>query len=62
MVPFLAIAGVGIAVGLGLRALGRQQDKVVRDLKRARESLERRAPMTLEQDPDTGIYRPRRNR
>jgi hypothetical protein len=59
MVPLLAIVGIGVAVGLGWRAIGRQHARTVEQLKRARSDLDRRAPVTLEKDPKTGVYRPR---
>jgi len=60
MVPLLAAVGIGIAVGLGWRALGRRHAKVMEQLNRARSNLDKRAPVTLEKDPKTGVYRPRR--
>jgi hypothetical protein len=59
MVPLLAIVGIGVAIGLGWRALGRQHEKVMDSLKRAQTNLDKRAPVTLEKDPETGVYRPR---
>ena len=60
MVPLLAIVGIGVAVGLGWRALGRSHARTVEQLKRARSNLDKRAPVTtLEKDPKTGVYRPR---
>jgi hypothetical protein len=58
---FLAIAAIGIAAGLGWRALRRQHQRVIDALKRAESALDKRAPVTLEQDPKTGVYRPRRD-
>lgn len=59
MVPLIAIVGIGVAVGLGWRALGRRHERVMDQLKRARSNLDKRAPVTLEKDPKTGVYRPR---
>ncbi len=59
MGPLVFAALVGVAVGLGWRALRRQHRNVIDALKRAETSLDKRAPVTLERDPKTGVYRPR---
>jgi hypothetical protein len=60
MAPLLFAALVGVAIGLGWRALRRQHQNVIDALKKAEASLDKRTPVTLEQDPKTGVYRPRR--
>lgn len=56
-----------IAAGAGLllirRLLRREQDRIAADLRAAKEAMERRDidhAVPLEQDPATGVYRPRR--
>jgi hypothetical protein len=55
-----------IAAGAGLllirRLLRREQDRIAADLRAAKEAMERRDidhAVPLEQDPATGVYRPK---
>jgi hypothetical protein len=58
MSRLLLLALAGAAAWLGWRALRRQSQQVVEALKRADASLHKRAPVRLEKDPETGVYRP----
>jgi hypothetical protein len=58
MGPVLTIALVGIVAALSWRAVRREYGKVVDALKGAETSLSKKAPETLERDPETGVYRP----
>ncbi len=56
-----------IAAGAGLIFIGRllrkEQDRIAADLRAAKEAMERRDiehAVPLEQDPATGVYRPKR--
>jgi hypothetical protein len=58
-----------IAAGAGLllirRLLRREQDRIAADLRAAKEAMERRDidhAVPLEQDPATGVYRPKQVR
>lgn len=53
-----------IAAGAGLllvrRFLRKEQERIAADLREAREAMEQRErPVPLEQDPATGVYRPK---
>jgi hypothetical protein len=52
----LALAGV--AIWLGFRAIGRRSRQAVDALREAESAVAKRAPVTLEKDPKTGVYRP----
>lgn len=58
----LALLGAGLWAGY--RLLRREMARVERHLREAEEALRRRREegprVTLERDPETGIYRPRR--
>ncbi len=58
MARLLIFALVGAAVWYGWRAFRRQQDRVSNALKEAEGSLSKKEPLTLEKDPETGVYRP----
>jgi hypothetical protein len=60
MGPILILAAIALAAGFGWRAVKREHTRVVDALKKAESALDKRAPMTLEKDPTTGVYRPRR--
>lgn len=65
MPQVLLIAAVGAGLLLMRRWLRREQKRVAADLLAAKEALERRnidQAVPLEQDPATGIYRPKHRR
>jgi hypothetical protein len=58
----LLIAG-GAALLLMRRYLKKEQDRIAEDLREAERAMERRdieTSVPLEQDPSTGVYRPKR--
>jgi len=57
MGPILALAAIALLVGFGWRSMRREHGRVVDALKKAEASLDKRAPVTLERDPETGVYR-----
>ncbi|HUU65805.1 MAG TPA: hypothetical protein VMW57_00775 [Methyloceanibacter sp.] len=60
-VLLLIVAGAGL--WLARRLLRREQGRVADDLRAAEEAMERReldSAVPLEQDPATGVYRPKR--
>jgi hypothetical protein len=56
-VVFAIAAAVAI---IGWRGVRRQHARVVEALKQAEAALKRDRPITLEKDPQTGVYRPKR--
>jgi hypothetical protein len=65
MPQVLLIAIVGAGLLLVRRWLRREQQRVAADLRAAKEAMERRnidQAVPLEQDPATGIYRPKHKR
>jgi hypothetical protein len=60
MGPLILVGAVAVVAVLGWRGVRKQHQKVLDALKRAEKAVDRKAPMTLEQDPRTGVYRPRR--
>jgi hypothetical protein len=65
MPQVLLIAIVGAGLLLFRRWLRREQQRVAADLRAAKEAMERRnidQAVPLEQDPATGIYRPKHKR
>jgi hypothetical protein len=59
-VLLLIVAGAGL--WLARRFLRKEQDRVAADLRSAQEAMERReldSAVPLEQDPVTGVYRPK---
>jgi hypothetical protein len=58
MARLLLFALVGVAAWYGWKALRQQQVRVTEALKRAEGSLARNEPVTLQKDPETGVYRP----
>ena len=65
MPQVLLIAAVGAGLLLMRRWLRREQQRVAADLRAAKEALERHnidQAVPLEQDPATGIYRPKHRR
>lgn len=66
MPPLIVLGLLGAGLYFGYRWIGRQSTEVAAQLERAEEALQRRearrtgepaAPPTLEQDPETGVYR-----
>ncbi|MBZ0229128.1 MAG: hypothetical protein K8F58_11865 [Bauldia sp.] len=62
MGPVITLAIIALVVGFGWRSMRREHGRVVDALKKAEASLDRRAPVTLEKDPETGVYRAPRRR
>jgi hypothetical protein len=54
---FLIALIIGV-VWYAWRSAGRRSKRVVEALKEAESKLDKNAPMTLEKDPKTGVYRP----
>jgi hypothetical protein len=46
---------------LGWRGVKSEQKRVAAKLKQAEAKADKRAPMTLEKDPKTGVYRARKD-
>jgi hypothetical protein len=54
----LIIAGlIAVVATLGWRGVRSERSRVAEALKRAESSLDKKAPVTLEKDPVTGVYR-----
>lgn len=62
MVQLLIVGTIAVIAILGWRGVRREHARVVNALKKAEASLDRNAPVTLEKDPETGVYRPPRRR
>jgi len=65
MPQVLLIAAIGAGLLLVRRYLKKEQERIVSDLRKAEEAMERRdidSAVQLEQDPATGIYRPKEPR
>jgi len=65
MPQILLLAAVGAGLLLLRRYLKREQERVVSDLRKAEEAMERRdidSAVPLERDPATGVYRPKQPR
>lgn len=58
-VTFIFAVAAVVAV-IGWRGVRRQHDRVVAALKQAEAAVRRDTPVTLEKDPQTGVYRPKR--
>ena len=58
MARILLFALLGAAAWYGWQALRRNQGRVAEALKRAEGSLAKKETVTLEKDPETGVYRP----
>jgi hypothetical protein len=54
----LLFAVVGVGLWYVWRTIGRKSREVVNTLRQAEATLSRKAPVTLERDPVTGVYRP----
>lgn len=65
MPQLLILAAVGAGLLLVRRYLKRERERIVSDLRKAEEAMERRdigSSVPLEQDPATGVYRPKLKR
>ncbi len=65
MPQVLLIAAIGAGLLLVRRYLKKEQERIVSDLRKAEEAMKRRdieSAVPLEQDPATGIYRPKEPR
>jgi hypothetical protein len=59
MAPLIVVGLIAVIAILGWRGVKSEQKRVSEALKRARRDADRRAPLTLEKDPRTGVYRAR---
>jgi hypothetical protein len=57
MIPILVVGIVAVVAVLGWRGVRREHARVIGALKKAEAALDKRAPVTLEKDPETGVYR-----
>ncbi|GFO82972.1 hypothetical protein [Methyloceanibacter sp.] len=65
MPQLLLLAAIGAGLLLVRRHLKRERERVRAELRKAEEAMERRdieSAVPLEQDPETGIYRPKETR
>ena len=65
MPQLLLLAAIGAGLLLVRRHLKREQERVRAELRKAEEAMERRdieSAVPLEQDRETGIYRPKETR
>lgn len=65
MPQLLLLAAIGAGLVFLRRHLKREQERVRAELRKAEEAMERRdleSAVPLEQDPATGIYRPKETR
>ena len=60
MGTFVVILVIAVVAFYGWRKFRREHDKVVAALRQAEAALDKRSPVTLEKDPETGVYRPRK--
>jgi hypothetical protein len=56
---FIFAVAAAVAI-IGWRGVRRQHERVVAALKKAEAAIQRDRPVTLEKDPQTGVYRPKR--
>ena len=62
MPQLLLLAAVGAGLLLVRRFLKREQERIAADLRKAEEAMSQRnieSPVPLEQDPATGVYKPK---
>lgn len=59
MVPIAIVGLVAVVAILGWRGVKSEQKRVAEKLRRAEAKADRHAPLTLERDPKTGVYKPR---
>jgi hypothetical protein len=57
MGPLLIAGLIAVVAALGWRGVRSERSRVAEALKRAEASLDKKAPVTLEKDPKTGVYR-----
>jgi len=65
MPQVLLLAAIGVGLILVRRYLKREQERVRVELRKAEEAMERRdieSTVPLEEDPVTGVYRPKDHR
>lgn len=63
MPQLLLLAAVGAGLLLVRRYLKREQERIAADLRKAEEAMARLdKPVPLEQDPATGVYKPKQPR
>jgi Mg2+/citrate symporter len=60
MVPIAIVGLVAIVAILGWRGVKSEQKRVANKLRQAEAKAEKHAPLTLEKDPRTGVYRARK--
>lgn len=56
----IVIVLIAIVGFYGWRKFRHEHEKVVAALRQAEAALDKRSPVTLEKDPKTGVYRPRK--
>lgn len=57
MVQILIVGAIAAIAILGWRGVRSRYDRAMSDLRKAQGALDKKAPMTLERDPITGVYR-----
>ena len=60
MVPIAIVGLVAIVAILGWRGVKSEQKRVAGKLRQAEAKVDKHAPLTLEKDPKTGVYRARK--
>lgn len=61
MVPIAIVGLVAVVAILGWRGVRHEQKRVAEKLRQAEARADKRAPLTLEKDPKTGVYRARKD-
>ena len=61
MVPLAIVGLVAVVAILGWRGVKSEQQRVAAKLRQAEAKADKRAPLTLEKDPKTGVYRARKD-
>ncbi len=61
MVPIAIVGLCAVIAILGWRGVKSEQKRVAAKLKQAEAKADKRAPLTLEKDPRTGVYRARKD-
>jgi hypothetical protein len=59
MLPIAIVGLVAVVAILGWRGVKSEQKRVSEKLRQAESKADKRAPLTLEKDPKTGVYRAR---
>jgi type II secretory pathway pseudopilin PulG len=57
MLPIAIVGLVAVVAILGWRGVKSEQKRVAEKLRQAEARAHKRAPLTLEKDPETGVYR-----